>query len=432
VEKKKISLRGLSRNRAEEIQFGRWLRNKEVTVKRLIREEQDRLKPLVAGRHVLGIQDTTEINYQSQSGRVKGLGTVGDGTGIGFFMHPMLVIDAETGACLGSSEIHVHNRLEGASEKYQSLPIEEKESYRWIWTAQRSEEVLSLAKSITYVGDRENDIYEYIDRIPGEKSHIITRSHHNRRLSNGKKLREHIEGVETAGEMIVKIPREIRRNRKKREARLSIKYSEIEIERPEGSTDKTAAKNIRLRLVEAKELDCEEDQEPIHWLLITTHEVNDFAGAKQIISWYKTRWNIEQLFRTMKKQGLDIESSEVESATSLMKLAVVALCAAIKIMQLVLAREGTTGQRVEDVFDGDERNFLEILLPTLEGRTEKQQNPYSKGSLAWASWIIARLGSWHCYTKGQRPPGPIVFGRGLECFYKLHFGYKLNKNVYTQ
>jgi hypothetical protein len=85
----------------------------------------------------------------------------------------------------------------------------------------------------------------------------------------------------------------------------------------------------------------------------------------------RTRWNVEQVFRTLKKQGLDVESSQIESAECLMKLAVIALCAAIQILQLVLARDGTTNQKTSDVFSEEEQHVLVMLLVKLEGKTEK-------------------------------------------------------------
>lgn len=48
---------------------------------------------MVKNRHILGIQDTTEINYQANDGRAHGLGIVGNRKDIGFFMHPMLALD---------------------------------------------------------------------------------------------------------------------------------------------------------------------------------------------------------------------------------------------------------------------------------------------------------------------------------------------------
>jgi len=197
LDRKKVSLRQLANDRSETVKFERWFRNKNVSVNNLVQAEQARLAPLVKGRHVLAIQDTTELNYEKNSGRAHGLGTVGNGIDMGFFVHPMLVIDANTSACLGSAAIHIENRLEGAAGNYKKLPIEEKESYRWISTAKESKKVLSKADCITFIGDRENDIYEFIDRIPDEKTHILTRVWRGRRTEklippNSRRKNQHI------------------------------------------------------------------------------------------------------------------------------------------------------------------------------------------------------------------------------------------------
>jgi hypothetical protein len=429
VDRKVVSLRKLANGRSEAVKFERWLGNSNVTIESLIETEQARLRPIVNRRHVLGIQDTTELNYQKHAGRVNGLGTVGNGKDLGFFIHPMLVIDAETNACLGSAAIHIENRLNGAADDYKKLPIEEKESYRWISTAEGSKEVLSEAKSVTFIGDRENDIYEFIDRIPDEKTHIITRARHDRRLTNDDKIFSYLDKQKEAGRIAIKVPQEIRNNRREREAILSIKFSEIFIKKSKTCTDKSASNNIKINIVEAKEIDCPKDQKIVHWLLLTTHQVINFEEAKQIILWYRQRWNVEQIFRTMKKQGLNVESSQVESAEGLMKLAVIALCAAIQILQLVIARNGTTKQKTVDVFNKEEQVVLTLLLTQLEGKTAKQKNPYPKENLAWATWIIARLGGWDGYIKGKHPPGPGTIGWGLQRFQGIYDGWKLHKNV---
>jgi IS4 transposase len=429
VDRKTVCIRRLANGRTETVKFERWLRNKNVSVNRLVEAEQSKTAELSKGRHVLAIQDTTELNYQKHAGRVHGLGTVGNGRDAGFFLHPMLIIDADTDACFGSAAIHIENRLEGASDNYQQLPIEEKESYRWISTAEISKKVLSQTERITFIGDRENDIYEFIDRIPDEKTHIITRIRHNRTLESGEKLYSHLEKQAESRSLNIAVPREIRKGREERTAKLSIKYSEIEITKPRKCTDKDAAKTIKAFVVEAREINCPQGQEPIHWRLLTTHKLENFEDAEQIILWYRKRWNVEQIFRTMKRQGLDVESSQVESAEGLMKLAVIALCAAIKIMQLVLAREGTTEQKTEDVFTVDEQEVLVMLLVRLEGKTSKQKNPYQKGNLAWATWIIARLGGWHGYVSSEGLPGPIVIGRGLARFQGIYDGWKLRRDV---
>jgi len=432
LDRKVVSLSKLGDDRAERVKFQRWIGNKRVTIASLIQAEQERLRPIVKGRHVLGIQDTTELNYQKHAGRVSGLGTVGNGKDLGFFIHPMLVLDADTTACLGSAAVHIENRLEGAADNYKKLPIEEKESYRWILTAEKSKKVLSEASCVTFIGDRENDIYEFIDRIPDEKTRIITRVWHDRRLDDHEdKIFSHLEKQEEAGRIVIKIPQEKRNKRQKREAVLSIKFSEITIKRPRPCTDKNAAKTIKVTVVEAKEIGCPADQKMVHWILLTTHNVNNFTDAEQIILWYRMRWNVEQVFRTMKKKGLDVESSQVESAEGLMKLAIIALSAAIQVLQLVLARDDTTNQKTADVFGKEEQVVLSMLLIKLEGKTAKQKNPYLKENLSWASWVIARLGGWQGY-KSERPPGPGTMGWGLQRFQGIFDGWKLCKDVCAQ
>ena len=433
VEKKTILMKQLANGAGEKKRFERFIRHEEVTSMRLINTEKSRITKLVAGRHILAIQDTTEINYQAHDGRAHGLGTVGNGKDIGFFLHPMLALDANTSGIIGCAEIEVWNRTKKADKNYPELPIEEKESYRWISTATGAQEVLSEASCVTFIGDRESDIYEFLDRIPNQNSHVITRVCRDRVIKKGlcRKLYAHLDKTEEAGRICIEVPRDIRKGRTKREAHISIKHSEIEIAKPKKCTDELASKSIKLHVVEAKELDCPSGQEPIHWRIFTTHVVSSFNEAKQIILWYRMRWNIEQIFRTMKSQGLNIEESQVEEGDNLMKLAILALCAAIKIMQLISAREGTTELKTNDSFTAQELVFMDALLKKVEGKTKKQQNPHAKNNLGWASWIIARLGGWHGYTKSEGPPGPIVMGRGLKRFYKMFDGWNLYRDLST-
>ena len=67
---------------------------------------------------MLAIQDTTEINYQSHADMVNGLDTVGNGTNKGLFLHPVVVVDAQDGACLGLAHIHLWQRTKGKAANY--------------------------------------------------------------------------------------------------------------------------------------------------------------------------------------------------------------------------------------------------------------------------------------------------------------------------
>jgi len=69
---------------------------------------------------------------------------------------------------------------------------------------------------------------------------------------------------------------------------------------------------------------------------------------------------------------------------------------------------------------------IEALVPTLEGKTDRQKNPHPVKSLARATWVVARLGGWNCYYK---PPGPITFRRGMERFHAIHHGRMLEMRL---
>ena len=94
-------VRELADNRAEKVGLTRFFRNPRVTADEILRTAAQRTGAAAAGRHVLLIEDTSEINYQAKAKRKRGLGRVGNGTDVGLFVHPALAVDAEDGAVLG-------------------------------------------------------------------------------------------------------------------------------------------------------------------------------------------------------------------------------------------------------------------------------------------------------------------------------------------
>jgi hypothetical protein len=83
-------------------------------------------------------------------------------------------------------------------------------------------------------------------------------------------------------------------------------------------------------------------------------------------------------------------------------------------MQIVIGRDGKTGQTMADAMEPAQEPALAALNKKREGSTEKLKNPHKQGSLAWHSWIVARLGGWSGYTsRGYKPAGPKTIARGL-------------------
>ena len=129
---------------------------------------------------------------------------------------------------------------------------------------------------------------------------------------------------------------------------------------------------------------------------------------------------------------MEIGNSEIEEPEALFKLFLLSIAAAVNVLCLVKARNGLTTRPASDVFSKEELIFLIVVLSSVNGKTTKQQNPYEKQNLSWASWIIARLGGWNGYAR-ERPPGPITMYEGLEQFKILFKGWQMaQKDVCTR
>lgn len=100
--------------------------------------------------------------------------------------------------------------------------------------------------------------------------------------------------------------------------------------------------------------------------------------------------------------------------------------AAVIAQQMVHARDGAPPgidpRPIEDAFDPEDIPLIEAYCAQLEGKTERQKNPHPRGSLAYASWVCARLGGWTGY---YGKPGPIVMLRGWRQLQAARNGWDL-------
>jgi hypothetical protein len=428
-ERQEVCIRRLGDDRSEQVRFRRFLYNDAVTVPEMVAHRAMFAAAAARGRHVLAIQDTSEINYESQSGRKQRLGTVGNGSDVGLFVHPVLAVDAESGECLGLVDAQVWRRTTAKASNYKKLPIEGKESHRWLKGGERAKAVLCEASMITIVDDREGDIYEKWARLPDARTHLLTRACRDRCLVGGGRLFATMAGFPEAHRYEIDLPARANKNRSAHRPKLAARFGSVRIRRSGNCSDSAAPPEIELCAIEVREIDPPLGEEPILWRLLTTHRVETIEQALAVIGWYRLRWNIEQLFRTLKRQGLGIEQSGIEDGEVLEKLVVIALIAATITMQLTLARStGAQGQPASRVFSPEQIDVLRALQTKLQGRTIKQQNPHPPDSLTWAGWTIARLGGWTGYSS-DKSNGPITMRDGLERFYGIVDGYMLAKNV---
>jgi hypothetical protein len=407
------------------VRYGRFLANEKVTLGALLAGWSEQTAIAAAGRHVLAIQDTSEINFRTTAERRRGLGEIGKGVGRGLLLHAMLALDADSNACLGLVAGHIWTRQGRVEVPHEKRRPEEKESWRWISTAERAKDVLSAAAMVTVIDDREGDIYAKWATVAEQNFHLLTRSMHDRALADDRSMYEAAARLPIVDISTIQLL--ARGNRPARQAKLALRFGQVTLQRPRGPGLQNLPKTVELTLIEVVELDPPADADPLHWYLLTTHQVGDTASAWQIVNWYKKRWTIEQLFRILKTQGLQIEDSRIETADRLLKLTAIAAKAAVITLQLVQARDGQSADPAHIAFNEDEIQVLAALGSKYQGRTKLQSNPHPSHSLAWAAWIIARLGGWDGYPRTK--PGPITIHHGLTFFLGVAGAWKTLKDV---
>jgi hypothetical protein len=388
------------------MRFWRFLRNRAVTAGEMVCHAVSGTGARVAGRDIVVVQDTSELALGGRRARANGYGPVGKGGGLGgVLLHAALALEVGTGALLGLVDAQVWNRDEGAVAPRRSRATADKESRRWLDTAARASEVLAAANSITVVSDRESDIYEHFACRPGN-THLIVRACQNRKIKttpedSGALLFGFVDSLPEAGRFSAKIP--AAPGRKARETELAVRFSPVELCKPLHGAARGLPKTIALTLVDVREVSTPEDGEPIHWRLLTTHPVPGLGEARRIVDLYRMRWTIEEFFRTLKTAGFDIEKADIGEPQVMIKFVAAATAAAVTIMQLVKARDGTTDRPLADAFEPDDQPILEALSAHLEGKTARQKNPHPKGSLAFAAWVIARLGDGQAIMASPAP-----------------------------
>jgi len=371
-----LVVRKLGADRAAEMGAHRFLGSERVTPQAILEEAAERTARACRGRRVVVAQDTTEINFSGRDKGRRGLGLGGDGTSLGFFVHPLVAIDAEDETVLGVVGAKIWTRpLAKLKTHRQKRHLEDKESMRWIDAAQTAAQRLAGAAAIVMVGDRENDIYQGFTRRP-QNVDLVTRARGDRKLVDGGLLFETADGFPTALEIDVAVaPSQPRApGDRGRVARVAVSFGKVAIAKPKTGRACADPKSCEIGVVVAREIGAPAGTKPLLWRLLTTLPVETAEDAREIIRLYRLRWRIEEVFRVLKRDGLALEETQVESAPRLFNLAALAVVAAARIIQLTDARDARA-RPATDVIDESLIEATAAIGETLEGKTARQKNP---------------------------------------------------------
>jgi len=195
-----------------------------------------------------------------------------------------------------------------------ALPIEQKESHKWLKSFQAAWEAQKHCPKtvVVSVGDREADVYELFHLAlsePKAPKLLVRAEPRLAGLADGQgHLWEYVSEQPVSGIWEIHIPK--RANRPARDAKLEIRFANVTLKLPK--TKKHLAKRAGLPkeltvwAIRAEEIECPKGIEPLQWLLITTLEVDTFEAAVEKLDWYTLRYCIEVYHRTL-KSGCKIE-----------------------------------------------------------------------------------------------------------------------------
>jgi hypothetical protein len=404
----------LGGGRSGEISLNRFFHNDAVTVEEIFATAGAHVADRCSGcDHVLVLQDTTVVRGNKQGG---------------LFLHVGVAMDAQSDALLGVVHGEFVERVAGRNINKRHVTTADKESQRWLTVAAKAGELCSGAQRITVIADRESDIFEALVRRPANV-HLLIRAARDRALEDGTRVFAQLDAQPELARRILDLP--AGGGRKARQAELALRLAHVRVRKPRnGKQAKDLPQVMDINLVDVREVNVPAGQTPLHWRLLCTQEVTTIDQGWDVAALYRRRWHIEQVFRSYKSEGFDIEKLRLQDEAPLEKVAAACFVATVIAQQLVHARDGAPPGKLQrpmlDAFQPDDIPLIEAFCKDLEGKTERQKNPHPRGSLAYAAWVCARLGGWTGY---YGKPGPIVMLRGWRHLNAAKLGWTLASHI---
>jgi len=389
----------------------RFFSNPNVRYEEILAPHWERTRPdcTEPGEYLL-VEDTTDLDYSSHEA-CEGLGPLSADFYRGLKLHSTLAVRVDGWDLNQCPEVTVvgvagqkcwmrsgpTRRQKKESRRQQML--RPRESDRWGETLSLLPERPAAATWI-YIADREADLYEAYERCLEHRIDFIIRGNHARRLMDEERsLFEVVGQASVLGRLEVEV--RARPGRKARIAQVEIRATTVTLKgvwRVGGYRP-----GLPVNAVEAREINAPVDEEPIHWVLLTSLPVKRFVEARRIVTRYAKRWVIEEFHKVL-KSGTNVEKSQLERAPRLQALVAVLVVVAVRLLNTkMLAR--THPEAAVDV-----EAFGPEALQILTARFGQPKGGWKYGSLLIA---IARLGGFLA-RRHDGDPGWITIWRGWQ------------------
>lgn len=374
---------------------------------------------------VLAIQDTTALAYGHSV--ADELGDLGGGRG--FLVHSTLAVNGETQDVIGLLDQDRWLRPDERPKKRQrrKIPYKQRESYKWERASQRLAARLETMDHVIQVGDREADIFEYIEQRTKNQERFVVRAVHDRQLSTNKgRLWEYMSNrrvigkydvmVEQRGAQPSKFDQNIRPARKAHTVRMEMRKARVRLLSP---TEPKSS--IPVTAVYVREYEPSDPNKVLEWMLLTSEPASNKRETRTIIGHYECRWLIEEFHKAW-KSGCNIEKRRLQAPDNLERISVITAHVAVRLLQLRCLTQKDPEQPCNILLGEDEWQCLDATTRTKHTRFK------SPPTIQWALHAIAKLGGWRD-TKRSGKIGWMALWKGWIRFRERLIAWRIAKQA---
>lgn len=332
----------------------------------------------------------------------------------GIMMHSSLAVTT-AGLPLGLAAIKFWTRAEfqgcNALKKHINptrVPIERKESYRWLENVRQSTALFQHPERCIHIGDREGDIYELFCVAQELGTHFLVRTCVDRLAGDGSRtISREMKQVPLQGLHRLEIRNQ---HGKVSDAVLEIRYRRMVVLPPIGKQKNYPP--LVLTVIYAQERGHPQGRERIDWKLLTDLPVRSCLQAIEKLEWYAQRWKIET-FHKILKSGCRAEESRLRTAERLVNLVAILCILGWRIFWMTMVNRSQPVASPSAAFTQLERQLLDTLI--------RDKDDADKKSLATYLIKLARLGGYLARAHDP-PPGNKVMWRGLTRLTDIELG----------
>jgi hypothetical protein len=400
----------------------RFFNNKKVNAEKILSPHRAAsIERIKLHKTVLLIQDTTTLNFSKQFNRTD-IGPINHDKHRGILLHPTIAVTPER-VCLGvidnyhwaRKELHQWESRKEKNRTNLKIPLEEKESYKWILSYRKAQEIASLAPNtqVVTIADREGDIYDLYHEASKNQSFSsakwLIRAMTNRRLLDDQDNLRSLKLIETAKNTkpigVVEFELPGRNKSLRRKVKQEIYVCKVRLCPPDRKRKKTKYDVVETNVVIACEIDTPEDQTPLEWILLTNVSINKAEEGFEIVKWYLCRWQIEIYFRIL-KSGCKVEKLQLDNKSRFDACLAVYMIIAWRILYLTMLSRKTPEASCEIAFTEEEWQVAYMIK-------HNKKPPKKAIPLKGMINLIAQFGGY-LNRSNDGDPGPTALWIGLQ------------------